>query len=111
MPYKNFGVINIQYLYLSDLKPGEMAYIHNVGESMLKNRLFDLGIVDGTGIECVAVAPLGGPGAYLVRGAVIAIRRDDARRIKIMPIGTENFEKVKLKNPAVPVRSNISGGL
>ena len=47
----------------------------------MRRRMIDLGIVEGTHIECVGRSPSGDPSAYLVRGAVIAIRKRDAREV------------------------------
>ncbi len=69
--------------YLSDMQPGETAFIYNVDRYEMRNRLYDLGFVCGTRVECVATAALSGPCAYLVRGALIALRRGDAGHIKI----------------------------
>lgn len=52
-------------------------------ESSIKGRLHDLGIIENTTIKCVAKSPLGDPKAYLVRGAIIALREEDARNILI----------------------------
>ena len=49
----------------------------------MRRRMIDLGIVEGTKIECVGRSPSGDPSAYLVRGAVIAIRKRDARNILV----------------------------
>jgi ferrous iron transport protein A len=51
------------------------------GRDDMKRRLADLGVVEGTKIRCLMKSPLGDPCAYLIRGAVIAIRRDDAMHI------------------------------
>ncbi len=51
------------------------------GEAALKQRFEDLGIVQGTEIECVMKSPLGDPVAYLIRGALIAIRKEDSVNI------------------------------
>ncbi len=68
---------------LSEILPGDTAVIYSVERGELQHRMYDLGFVPGTPIECIAAAPLGGPSAYLVRGALIALRADDARLIKI----------------------------
>lgn len=44
----------------------------------IRRRLQDIGVVEGTVIEKVGVSPLGDPEAYLIKGAVIALRRDDS---------------------------------
>lgn len=64
---------------LDRLKKGEEAVVERVcGGS---RRLGDLGLVEGTRIQCVLKSPLGDPTAYKVRGAVIAIRKEDAADI------------------------------
>ncbi|WP_245755416.1 FeoA family protein [Actinopolyspora alba] len=48
-----------------------------------RRRLMDLGMLPGTRIHIDRVSPLGDPTAYLVRGSVIALRREQARGIHI----------------------------
>lgn len=43
----------------------------------------DLGLTVNTPVECLGVSPLGDPVSYRIRGAVIAIRREDSRQILI----------------------------
>ncbi len=69
---------------LDHLSEGQFGYITNVSETgMLKRRLWDLGIVEGTKVYCAHKGPFGDPVAYQVRGAVIALRKDDSRNIQI----------------------------
>ena len=49
----------------------------------MRRRLQDLGLIEGTYIECLQKSPLGDPSAYLIRGAVIAIRSDESRKILV----------------------------
>lgn len=49
----------------------------------IKRRLLDMGLVKGTNIVPILVSPSGDPRAFLVRGTIIAIRKDDAKNIKI----------------------------
>ncbi len=72
-------MITIFYLY--DLQPGETASIYTLTPSSLRDRLYDMGFSDGTSVECIAAASFKGPKAYLVRGAVIALRKDDAMTV------------------------------
>ncbi len=44
----------------------------------MDRRLADLGLVRGTRVTCVLRSPAGDPCAYLIRGALIALRRTDA---------------------------------
>jgi len=67
---------------LNDLAVGNSGRIAGLamGGSM-RRRLLDLGLIAGTPVECVGQSPGGDPRAYLIRGAVIAIRRADGRGI------------------------------
>lgn len=49
----------------------------------LKRRLLDLGLVYDTKIKCLYKSPLNDPCAYLIRGSVIALRCEDAKKIYI----------------------------
>ncbi len=48
-----------------------------------RRRMMDLGILPGTKIAIELTNPLGDPTAYRIRGAVIALRRVQARQIQI----------------------------
>lgn len=50
----------------------------------MRNRLSDLGLIEGTCVECLHKNQ--GLSAYLIRGAVIALRTEDTSFIKIKPI-------------------------
>ena len=52
----------------------------------IKTRLLDLGIISGTQITPVFKSMLNDPIAYNVRGTIIAIRNDDAKKITIIPL-------------------------
>ena len=69
---------------LDQLKPDSTATVtqlHNAGSN--RRRLMDLGILPGTKIEVEMVSPLGDPVAYRVRGAVIALRNQQAQGIEV----------------------------
>ncbi len=66
-------------LRLSTLREGESAYVTEVSAGpAMDRRLTDLGLVRGTRVTCVLRSPAGDPCAYLIRGALIALRRADA---------------------------------
>jgi ferrous iron transport protein A len=46
----------------------------------------DIGLVENTPVECLGRSPGGDPSAYLIRGAVIAIRADDCRGITVRAV-------------------------
>lgn len=69
---------------LDEMRPGEQAGIAVVaGKPAIRRRLIDIGLVEGTKIECIGKSPFGDPKAFLVRGAVIAIRSEDCKNILI----------------------------
>ena len=47
----------------------------------IKQRIYDLGLIENTIIKAVYKSPFNDPVAYLVRGAIIAIRNKDADNI------------------------------
>lgn len=71
---------------LCDLAPGESAVIHTFSDSShnLAERLHDLGLTAGAAVTCTMQSPLGDPCAYLVRGAVIALRHADAGIVTVL---------------------------
>lgn len=69
---------------LNDIKPGETAKIKALlSTGSIKRRLLDIGLIENTEIECLGRSPGGDPSAFLIRGAVIAIRSEDCRNILI----------------------------
>jgi len=69
---------------LSTLKLGEKSNVVHLNViGLLRRRILDLGIVPGTVLTCIGKAPAGDPIAYLVRGAVIALRSEDASLIVV----------------------------
>ena len=74
-------------LDLTRLAPGERARVLGVtSQGAMRRRLQELGLLAGAWVECLGKSPLGDPAAYRVRGAVIALRRDDARAVTVQPI-------------------------
>ena len=72
--------------YLSGLRPGERARVLGLSPACRgpeRRRLLDLGFVPGTEVAVELVSPAGDPVAYRVRGAVVALRRNQARHIRI----------------------------
>lgn len=69
---------------LSSLPEGEEARVRALRLSGgMRRRLQDLGLVAGTRVTCIQRAATGDPTAYLIRGAVIALRETDAARIEV----------------------------
>lgn len=69
---------------LNGVRPGEKARVQALRTAgAMRRRLLDIGLVEGTEVECVGRSPGGDPAAYLIRGAVIAIRDADAAGILV----------------------------
>lgn len=69
---------------LCEIKQGEKAVVKKLlSDGSIRRRLLDIGLVEGTTVECVGESPLGDPRAYLIRGAVIAIRTKDCKKIMV----------------------------
>ena len=63
---------------LSDLHPGERGVVGSLQTTgAMRRRFLDIGLVEDTAVECLGRSPGGDPSAYLIRGAVIAIRSAD----------------------------------
>lgn len=52
-----------------------------------RRRLMELGFIPGGQVAAVQESPWGDPVAYAVCGAVIALRRADARQIAVRQVG------------------------
>ncbi len=68
---------------LSDIKVGETAVIEEIRECDLKDRFTDLGMIPGTHAKCVGQSPGKDMKAYLIRGAVIALRKTDCQSVLV----------------------------
>jgi DtxR family Mn-dependent transcriptional regulator len=72
---------------LADLEPGETGQvlgISSVLQGPQRRRLLDLGVVPGTEIQAQFESAAGDPVAYQIRGALIALRRDQAELIQLV---------------------------
>lgn len=69
---------------LCDIEVGETAVVERLCvHGNMRRRLLDIGLCDDTEVCCVGRSPMGDPSAYLIRGAVIAIRSSDSRGVKV----------------------------
>lgn len=71
---------------LADLRPGETGRVVDLSpacQGAQRRRLLDLGVVKGTEIRAEMMSAAGDPIAYRIRGALIALRREQAEWIRI----------------------------
>lgn len=69
---------------LSQLKEGQHARVKSIlATGGMRRRLQDLGMIEGTEVQCLQKSPAGDPIAFLIRGAAIALRSEDSSSIYV----------------------------
>ena len=69
---------------LMNLKEGERARVSSLlSRGSMRRRLQDIGLIEGTEVECVQKSPAGDPVAYRIRGALMALRSEDSSNILV----------------------------
>jgi len=82
----------VEYESLTTLKVGETAEVANISPACRgaeRRRFMDLGILPGTLIKAEMRSPGGDPTAYQIRGALIALRKNQASLININKLRLE----------------------
>ena len=79
---------NINYTMnsLEEGRWGRVIRLDTKGD--MRRRLQDIGLVEGTMVKCLRKSPSGDPVAYLIRGAVIALRSADSSEIYLAKINS-----------------------
>jgi DtxR family transcriptional regulator, Mn-dependent transcriptional regulator len=86
---------------LNVLQQGESAKVLRLSSrlrGMERRRLLDLGVIPGTIVRAEFASPSGDPVAYRIRGALIALREDQARLIDIERIQQKEDQQKKINN-------------
>ena len=85
---------------LRETPVGETALISQVGgEGALRQHFLDMGVIPGSEVTVVQLAPMGDPMEVRIHGYELTIRLDDAEKIAVMPV--EAFaEKPRLTDPS-----------
>jgi ferrous iron transport protein A len=76
--------MNNNYFPLHLIPCGKLAQVKELlaaGNS--RRRMLDLGVITGTVIQALRRSPSGDPTAYEIRGAVIALRSEEASQILV----------------------------
>jgi DtxR family Mn-dependent transcriptional regulator len=84
LPDADLGESDIETL--ADIRQGETVRILGIHSSLQgpqRRRLLDLGLVPGTLVEAELSSTGGDPVGYRIRGALIALRRDQSRWIQV----------------------------
>ncbi|NLB52044.1 MAG: ferrous iron transport protein A [Syntrophomonadaceae bacterium] len=76
--------MNEKYIPLNFLPLGKKAKVKALHfEGAIRRRMLDLGLISDTEVEALQKSPSGDPVAYHIRGAVIALRSEEASRILV----------------------------
>ena len=87
---------------LNELKPGRSAVIEAVGgEGALRQHFLDMGVIPGTEVTVVKLAPMGDPMELRIHGYELTLRLADADKIDITPVVKKASEEEK-KAPRSP---------
>ncbi|HKO51664.1 MAG TPA: FeoA family protein [Polyangiaceae bacterium] len=71
---------------LAETRIGQIVTVAQIaGEGSFRRRLMELGLVPGTRVEVIGVAPLGDPLELLLRGSSLSIRRAEAEGVSVTP--------------------------
>jgi DtxR family Mn-dependent transcriptional regulator len=85
--------LDVETEFLSKLKPGQKAVVRGLSRTCHgaeRRRLLDLGFVPGSEVGVEMVSPSGDPTAYRVRGAVIALRQEQSKLIRVAVLEPDN---------------------
>ena len=92
---------------LNELKPGRSAVIEEVGgEGALRQHFLDMGVIPGTQVSVVKLAPMGDPMELRIQGYELTLRLAEAEKITITPADQKTAEQEKK-----PQRSTEHPGL
>ena len=77
---------------LDELQVGKDAVIQSVGgEGALRRHFLDMGLIPGTEVTLMKVAPMGDPVELRIRGYELTLRKADAARIEIQDIHDSDY--------------------
>ena len=81
---------SIKQVSLDKLSPGQQGVVVRVGgKGPAKRRMMDMGLVPGSKVKVVRVAPLGDPIEFELKGYSLSLRKSEAREITVEVSGGE----------------------
>jgi Fe2+ transport system protein FeoA len=85
-------VVGKQEICLSELADGAEGEIVRIrGNSPLKKRLLEMGLIKGEVIKKIKVAPLADPAEYVVKGYHVSLRSDEAQDVILTVIESDGM--------------------
>lgn len=89
-------------MQLKELEIGQSAVVKAVGgEGRLRQHFFDMGVIPGTEVTLVKLAPMGDPMQLTLHGYELTLRLADAEQIAVEPIGKKQQTTVKTAKRSV----------
>ncbi len=83
---------------LTELNVGDRAEVNALGsEPKVRRRLMDLGLIRGTVLKVLRVAPLGDPVEIVYKGLYLTLRKSEAEGIGVNLIESDNAPEGKGK--------------
>lgn len=69
-------------IMLNNLPKGSRSIIKELtNQGSIRRRLLDLGFVKGSYVTCIGAGPSGDPIAFMIKGTIIALRKEDAQHV------------------------------
>ena len=69
---------------LNQLPEGKKGMVEKLlATGSMRRRVQDIGVIEGTTVECLQKSPFGDPIAYSIRGAAIALREEDSNCVLV----------------------------
>ena len=79
---------------VNDMEPGDTATVKEIQAPVfMRQRLMDLGILEGVHVEMIRTAPLGDPIQIRVRDTHLALRRSEASLLIVEQNGERRHER------------------
>ena len=73
---------------LDEMRVGQRGRVEEViGDDALVQRLMEMGLLEGEEVEVVGFAPLGDPMEIRLRDYRLSLRRNEAARVRVTPLG------------------------
>ncbi len=73
-------------LKLDDVSVGKNVTVNDLSSTeLLRERMLALGLTKGARIEVIRKGPSGDPTVYNIRGAMIALRKEEASLVSVVP--------------------------
>ncbi len=69
---------------LDIVAPGKTCVVQSVrGEGAVRTRMIEMGLIKGTQVKVIRVAPLGDPIEFEVKGYNLSLRKKEARMVDV----------------------------